>query len=867
MNFRAVHVSLALAACRARTSPVFPQPRDGRPSHRRAGRRRPLRALVAGSMLALPVSAALPLDPAAATVSGVVSTADTTGQGWYSNEPGLSPSVVGSSSFGSRWSASVSGQVYAPLIRSGSTVIAATENNEVDGLNLGDGSKLWTRSLGQPWPTSTIGCTDLTPNVGVTGRPVLSPDGSTVYLASKTYTGTDTAHPVFNLHALSVATGAELPGWPVAIAGAADNDPSTLFNPLAQLQRPALLMLNGVVYVAFGSLCDNPLARGWVAGVSTATAKLTTLWTTEAQTTATKPLGTIWEGGGELVSDGPGQIIFATGNGATPPVGSTAPHTLGNSSVRLAVGSTGKLAESDYFAPYNADTLDINDQDLGSGAPTLLPATFGTSSHPSVILQGGKEGYLYLLDAAHFGGRGATTNNVLGKFGLYGRIFSQPAVYPGEGGYVYSITSGPLLAFKNTPTTAGGPHLSKVGQSSATFYFTSSSAVVTSDGTTPGSGLVWAIQSPTKDGLNSNLVAFKAVPAGGVLTQVFSGPIGTAAKFGRPLVADNNVLVGTRTGTILDFGASATPPPPTVLVASPSSVNLGSVAVGSQSSSSFTLTNPNASAVSVTATSGPSAPFTASGPAVGTSIPANGSVTVPVAFKPTTATSSSSTVSYTTSAGTTTVTLSGTGTSGGSQVTVGDPAAGGWTLNGSAKIVSGATQLTPALAGQAGDAIYPTAVAGKGITANFTSTIGGGTGADGLTFALLDASATTPTSLGAAGDGEGFGGLPGVAVVLDTYKASTADPSSNFVGVSSNFVSSKLVFSATSTAIPALRTGTHQWQVTTDAAGTLTVSVDGALVLHTTATLPPTVYLAFTGGTGGVTDIHTVSNISATASP
>ncbi len=689
----------------------------------------------------------------------VISTADTSGQGWYPDEAALSPSVVASASFGSRWSASVSGQVYAPLIRSGSTVIAATENNEVDGLSLSAGAALWTHSLGQPWPTSTISCTDITPTVGVTGRPVLSPDGSTLYAASKTYTGTDTAHPVYKLHALSVATGAELTGWPVTIAGPADNDPSVTFNPLALLQRPALVLLSGVVYVAFGSLCDNPLARGWIAGVSTTTAKLTALFTTEAHTTASKPLGSVWESGAELVSDAPGQLIFATGNGATPPVGSTAPHTLANSVVRLSVGSAGKLAVQDFFAPYNADTLNVNDQDLGSGGPTLLPSIFGTTSHPSVILQGGKAGYLYLLDAAKFGGRGSTQDNVVQKLGQYGRIFSQPAVYPGEGGYVYSLEDGkPLLAFKNTPTTGGMPHLSKVAQSSATFYFTSSSAVVTSNGTTPGSALVWAIHSPTKDGLNSTLVAFKAVPVGNVLTQVFSAPIGTAAKFGRPLVADGNVLVGTRTGTVLDFGSSH------------------------------------------------------------------------------------------------------------SQVTIGDPAAGGWTLNGSAKIVSGATQLTAALTKQAGSAVFPTAVSSRGITANFTSTIGGGTGADGLTLALLDASTSTPTSLGAAGDGEGFGGLPGVAVALDTYKGSTADPSNNFVGVATGYVNTKLTFAATASAIPALRTGTHQWQVSTNAAGALSVSVDGTVVLQSTVPLPPMVYLAFTGGTGGSTDIHTVSNVSATAS-
>ena len=50
-----------------------------------------------------------------------------------------------------------------------------------------------------------------------------------------------------------------------------------------------------------------------------------------------------------------------------------------------------------------------------------------------------------------------------------------------------------------------------------------------------------------------------------------------------------------------------------------------------------------------------------------------------------------------------------------------------------------------------------------------------------MTFTLADASVTKPTALGVNGGGEGFAGITGDRVSLDTWQ-NTADPSSNFVG-------------------------------------------------------------------------------------
>ncbi len=112
--------------------------------------------------------------------------------------------------------------------------------------------------------------------------------------------------------------------------------------------------------------------------------------------------------------------------------------------------------------------------------------------------------------------------------------------------------------------------------------------------------------------------------------------------------------------------------------------------------------------------------------------------------------------------------------------------AGGWQLNGSAALVTAASpanlQLTQTTNYQAGSAFWPTPVPGSGISAAFDAYIGPGSGADGMTFTLADASTSQPTALGVMGGGEGFSGVDGIAVSLDTWQNSS-DPATNFVGI------------------------------------------------------------------------------------
>jgi hypothetical protein len=149
---------------------------------------------------------------------------------------------------------------------------------------------------------------------------------------------------------------------------------------------------------------------------------------------------------------------------------------------------------------------------------------------------------------------------------------------------------------------------------------------------------------------------------------------------------------------------------------------------------------------------------------------------------------------------------------------------------------------------------------------SFDAAIDSGTGADGLTLALGNpAAGAKPTSVGVSGGGLGWSGIPGIAVALDTFQ-NGADPSGNFVGVATGVSptnNDNLVWKATATTVPLLRNTTRHIHVLVSG-GQLSVSVDGTQVLTTAVTLPPTTLIGFTGGDGGLTDRHAVSNVVIT---
>ena len=199
------------------------------------------------------------------------------------------------------------------------------------------------------------------------------------------------------------------------------------------------------------------------------------------------------------------------------------------------------------------------------------------------------------------------------------------------------------------------------------------------------------------------------------------------------------------------------------------------------------------------------------------------------------------------------------------QSTIPSPVLGGWQLNGSALISGSSLELTPATGTlRAGSAFWPRAVDPRAMTVDFDAYIGGGTGADGMTFAIQNAAATgaSPTKLGVRGGGLGFSGISGIATALVEYRNS-ANPSNNFAGITDGPLAGStdlLRWIATANLVPRLQGNTNHVRVTT-AGGVLTVSVNGAQVLSRAVTLPTSAYVGFTAGDGSLTNRHAVSNV------
>lgn len=203
--------------------------------------------------------------------------------GWNSHETMLSHATVNTTRFGKLWSGAVDGQVYAqPLYAPGvdlraagthNLLFVATEHDSVYAFDAdsGDGP-LWQAQLGISVPSSSSGvpCSDIEgPEYGITGTPAINPEAGTLYVVAKSRQGSQQR---YHLHALDITSGQERAGWPVLIQGSVPGSAAgsvggqVIFNPNIQNQRAGLLVMNGRVYIGFGSHCDHDIQQyhGWI---------------------------------------------------------------------------------------------------------------------------------------------------------------------------------------------------------------------------------------------------------------------------------------------------------------------------------------------------------------------------------------------------------------------------------------------------------------------------------------------------------------------------------------------------------------------------------------------------------------------------
>jgi hypothetical protein len=346
----------------------------------------------------------------------------------------LTTDNVNQEKFGFLFSRTVDGQIYAqPLYVPGvvipdkgvhNVVYVATMHNTVYAFDADDShadKPLWDTHLGDPvdfdfMPMKMwwMGAYNIRPEIGITSTPVIDLRTNTIYLTAKIKTGSGPLWGLvlnwgeeveYRLYALDIRTGkkpdfmhlrSELsPDGYVVIEAYAFGDGEgskngiVRFDPVYQLQRPGLLLVNSSVYLAFASHQDTEPYHGWVLAYDASTLKQTAVYCSTC-TTKKASEGGIWQSGNGPAADEQGNVYVMTGNGTF----NYETNEFGSSFVKLDP----ILSVSSWFTPSNYKCLNIVDADLGSAGPLLIPDT-------NLLVGGGKEGVLFLLDRNDLGGR------------------------------------------------------------------------------------------------------------------------------------------------------------------------------------------------------------------------------------------------------------------------------------------------------------------------------------------------------------------------------------------------------------------------------------------------------------------------------
>ena len=267
------------------------------------------------------------------------------------------------------WQARLDGKVYASPLVVGGTVIAATEGGSLYALDGATGRVRWRQHLADPVSADRLPCGNIDP-LGVTGTPVYDPTTKQLFAVATT---TGPRHVLFVVDARSGAVRSQRD------VDAPGSEPAT------QLQRGALLLSRGSVYIPYGGNygdCGRYLGR--VVAAPVAGGGLRTF------AVPTRREAGIWAASGPAATAS-GDVLVTTGNGAA--FGGSWDRS--DSVLRLS----SDLQLKDGFAPAGWAQENSVDADLGSTGPLVLPGG-------SMAVAAGKGGSAYLVDLAHLGGVG-----------------------------------------------------------------------------------------------------------------------------------------------------------------------------------------------------------------------------------------------------------------------------------------------------------------------------------------------------------------------------------------------------------------------------------------------------------------------------
>ena len=491
--------------------------------------------------------------------------------GLNAGEGSLTPVNVTAQTFGKMFSYLLDGYAYGqPLLVSNVTisgnthnaVFVATEKDSVyafDADTYGSGLPLWQVSLLQSGETP-ITKGSIQPYLGITSTPAIDLTSNTMYVVA---TQTSTSGSTFRLHGLDITSGVEKFGGPVTIQASVPGTNSDSVNGVVSLttsclQRSALLVANGSVFIGFGA-CHS----GWLLSYNASTLAQTGVFNSSPNLNGEGMYGGaggIWMGGGGPAADSSGNVYISTGNG--PYDGTTA---FGDSVLKF----DSQLHLLDHFTPHDWEYMDCRDKDLGAGGLLLIPGSMEA-------VAGGKNGKLYLVNTAGLGGMqandaGATQTLWFGSDLL--PPYASSCTDTNGNTWTTDINSYEIFgtaAYFNgavylgvTPTASYAP--GGLRQFAYTGQLTpgveaSSSILASSYGTTPfisadgtAGGIVWMIDhgQPLQSAGTQTAAILRAYDAGNLATELYDSEENSAdapgygIKFTSPIVANGKVYITT----------------------------------------------------------------------------------------------------------------------------------------------------------------------------------------------------------------------------------------------------------------------------------------------------------------------------------
>lgn len=472
-------------------------------------------------------------------------------------ETQLSPATLSSSAFGKLGVFPVDGQVYSqPLFVSGLSISGTTHNvvfvttmhNSVyafDADAISPASTLWQVNLGTAVPAALLygnPWDDITNEVGILSTGVIDLQRSVLYVVADTLEG---GTPVFYLHALDLATGAERLNGPVALTASVPGtgsgalaDGTIPLDPMQHLQRPGLLLANNIVYIGFGSHGDMDPYHGWLLSYD---ASDLSHQVGVYMSTPNGDAGSIWQSGRGPAADSQGNIYAITGNGDYDGA-----QDFGESFLKLpATGS----APLDWFTPADWKSMSENDFDISAG-PALIAGTH-------TVIGADKGGNLYVID----GDAMRQPGSAIVIAASAGPIFNF-AVWSLDGhASVYTQGEGePVKCFQVTGKDVNPNPLSTAVNSTP---YGRIGMTISANGVQEGSGILWESTGDYADGTPGTLLA---LDASNLANELWNSDMNQArdqmppvTKFASPTVANGKVYVPSTSNVVTVYGLLSPP--------------------------------------------------------------------------------------------------------------------------------------------------------------------------------------------------------------------------------------------------------------------------------------------------------------------